>query len=319
MNARRRTADGRYAREVQPGSGDTLAAATVAAGLVIGAAEHLSPAVAAAQQARHADPERTSMGGNHDAPPPSHPLLPAAASATTDLGTSTVAEAPVSDFPEPVGKGAVLDTAAHALGVLPETVPDGSQGTPSPDTAASSSPPAAEAVQASLSSAAQSISGAMKTLIDHVEGLKAEMPGLSGLQHQFDGLAEDAGRLAQGIASATGAALQPIDLSELLGGPALQALPATADLVTQQLPATLLGAEGPVGIALGNVDSPSVAHDVVQAVPEIAGIDLPQDVSMIVADVAPLQLGFLGQSYTDSGDAHDFGSHGLVSPLHGFI
>jgi hypothetical protein len=35
--------------------------------------------------------------------------------------------------------------------------------------------------------------------------------------------------------------------------------------------------------------------------------------------VAPLQIGFLGQSYTEVADPHDPGSHGMTSMLHGLV
>jgi len=314
MKARRRTADGRYARDTQPATGDTLATATVAAGLVIGAAVQLAPAVAAAHQMPRTDTERTSTGSDHPSPPPAHEQMPVGTLDATNLEAPTVvSHAPAVRVEDSAGP----NSAPHVLGSLPEAIPDGfPPGAPSEATSASD--PTPESLQASLSSAAQSISSAMKTLIDHVEGLKAEIPALSTLQHQFVGLAEDADRLAQEIASVSDAAAQALDLSELLGGPALQTVPHAAGPVTK-LPATLLGAEGPVGAVLENAAPLSTGQDVVQAAPQIAGIDLSHDAAMIFAEAAPLQLGFLGQSYTDSGDAHDFGSHGLVSPLHGFI
>lgn len=318
MKARRRTADGRYARDTQPSTGDTLATATVAAGLVIGAAGQLSPAVAAAQQMPRTDVERTAAGSDHPSPPPAHEPVPVGALDATNLKAATdVSHAPASVTPVPVDDSAELNTAPHRPGALPEAIPDGLQAA-APSEATSASVPAPESLQASLSSIAQSISSAMKTLIDHVEDLKAEMPTLSTLQQQFDGLAQDADRLAQEIASVSDAAAPAPDLSELLGGPALLTVLHTAGPVTE-LPATLLGAEGPLGAALGNTAPMSTIQDVTPAAPQVSGIDPPHDAAMAVAEVAPLQLGFLGQSYTDSGDAHDFGSHGLVSPLHGFI
>lgn len=315
MKAKRRTADGRFARDTQGSAAESVAAATVAAGLVIGAAEHLSPSVVAAQQAQRHDIERTTTAADHAAPAPVQEAQAAAPSAMEEAGT-TASHALATESSAPTSDGAALDTAPHMLGALPDAVAVAAHDAPSAE-AGSTLAPAPESVHATLSSAAESISSAMKTLIDHVEGLKGEMPGLATLQHQFDGLAENASHLAQEIASAAGATANPIDLSELLGGPTLQIVPHATDFVADQLPPALLGAEVP-DAASGLVST------VVAAVPQVAALELPHDPGphdpgTIVAELAPLQLGFLGQSYTDSGDTHDVGSHGLVSPLHGFI
>jgi hypothetical protein len=331
MKAKRRSADGRFARDTQGATAESIAAATVAAGLVLGAAEHLSPTVAAAQQVRLPDMERSTLA-DHAPPPPAQEAAQAAASAVTSHDAATVeAPAPSAQSSAPASDTAALDTAPHTLGPLPEIGADTGREARSSDAAAASSADAPslsspELVHASLSSAADSISSAMKTLIDHVEGLKGEMPGLATLQHQFDGLAENASHLAQEIATAAGATMSglthPLDLSELLGGPATPAVPGTADFALGELPPSILGAEVPGAETLGQVASGlapvSVAYDIVSAAQTAMPVDVPNDPGTVVSEVAPLQLGFLGQSYTDSGDMHDL-SHGLVSPLHGFV
>jgi hypothetical protein len=312
MKAKRRTADGRFARDTQGTAAETIAAATVAAGLVIGAAEHLSPAVAVAQQAQRSDTARTGTADHvapHSGPAETaHAVAPAMTELAADAAAS---HAPSSDSPATTPEKIALDTAPHMLGHLPDAAAETAHAVPYSETGTALAP-APQSVHVTLSSAADSISSAMKTLIDHVEGLKGEMPGLATLQQQFDGLAENASHLAQEIASASGATAHAIDLSELLGGPALQAVPHATDLVADQLPPSLLGAEIPSAISglVPTVGTPE---------PQLAVTDLAHDPGTVVSDVAPLQLGFLGQSYTDSGDTHDFGSHGLVSPLHGFI
>jgi hypothetical protein len=105
----------------------------------------------------------------------------------------------------------------------------------------------------------------------------------------------------------------------VLGGPPLDLGTISAPL---DLPASILGAATD-GVGAGH--GGDAVLPVLSAGPPLEPVHA--DTAMPVVDhvaapaleLPPLQLGFLGQSYTDVVDHHDNGSHSLNSPLHGFI
>lgn len=343
MNAKRRTADGRFARETPVATAaESIGLATVAAGLVIGAYEQLSPAVAAAQQGGRSGADRLGMADHTLQTPPAEAAHAPLAGPPDDTpleaaSIATLAQDGASHAASPPG----IDLGHDMMKSAPDESRDaGSHGSTSGPAERAASEPA-EAAHMALADAAESISTAMKTLLGHVEGLKIGLPGIADLQHQFDGIAEDAGRLAQEISSAAGAGLDGIDLSEILGGPALPVVPETVDALAGSLgdvlspagghsiPATLLGAAEPdavpglpaTGFEIGSVATAALdlPHDAISTRSSGDGIETLTAGELGGLGAPPLQLGFLGQSYTDSGTHHDSGSHGLVSPLHGFV
>lgn len=102
----------------------------------------------------------------------------------------------------------------------------------------------------------------------------------------------------------------------MLGGPPLD-LGAVADsLAADLLPPSILGAHSDAAHA-GEVVQATFNALPIEPVAAI-GSDVLDHAATTVTEVAPLQLGFLGQPYVD---AHhdDGGPHALSSPLHGFI
>jgi hypothetical protein len=109
--------------------------------------------------------------------------------------------------------------------------------------------------------------------------------------------------------------------------PGLPALPAVTETVHQVLDATLpelpvipavpqvldhvLGAASPPDLPAIHTDLPASVLGAADAV-----ID---HVAAPIIEAQPLQIGFLGQSYTEVHDPQDPGSHGLTSMLHGMV
>ena len=93
------------------------------------------------------------------------------------------------------------------------------------------------------------------------------------------------------------------ELPPLPSAPAVPAVPAALDHV--------LGAAAPPDLPAVHTDVPTTVLGASEPVVD--------HVAAPVVDTPPLQIGFLGQSYTDVHDMHDLGVHGMPSMLHGMV
>jgi hypothetical protein len=159
----------------------------------------------------------------------------------------------------------------------------------------------------------------MGALVEQMRSLSASsdvMPSL--VQHATD-IGDIAGQMLQEISSS---ASKGIDgLSEVLGGPRLDLVTSSGPSDLQGLPASILGAVTNVaGTGHDNNGGLPVFHAApLESLHVDAAVPVADHAPPTIVEIPPLQLGFLGQSYTDVADHHDNGSHSLTSPLHGFI
>jgi hypothetical protein len=196
----------------------------------------------------------------------------------------------------------------------------------------------------------------MRTLADHVQASTPDTDQVSSMIHHVGTIADSASALASdlgvpslpslpGLPSVTATVDHVLGAASLPELPSLSSATATVDHALQavslpELPllpavtATVDHALAPVP-ELPALPSVSTMLDHVlgaAALPDISAIhaDLPaavlgatapvvDHVAAPIVEAAPLQIGFLGQSYTDVNDPHDLGSHGIGSMLHGLV
>lgn len=161
------------------------------------------------------------------------------------------------------------------------------------------------------------IDKAMNTLVDQSKALPTSIDGISSLVQHATDIGAIAGRMVDEISSTVLKGFE--GLSEVLGGPPLE-------LGTIGSPLDLPGIDPasrhrwhwrePCGDAVLPMLNAASLPDPVHADATMPVVD---HVAAAAVELPPLQLGFLGQSYTDVADHHDDGSHSLTSPLHGFI
>lgn len=325
MKARRRLSDSRLSRDtVDAGTAEAVAFGTMAAGLIIGAMEQLTPAWTVTARYGHAADRPPSADGHADV-----------AAQVAQAGTATLDHAlplrevthhadlqPQAPDAEPQHAEPAASPSAELLPMLvpthemasdPAVVP-GPPAEPIEKPPASTEPATPETAIAGI---AQHISTAMDTLVDQIKALPTSIEGLSTLVQHATDIGAIAGQMVEEISSA---ALKGVEgLSEVLGGPPLDLGTISAPL---DLPASILGAatDG-IGASHGGdavlpVLNTASLHEPLHADTAMPVVD---HVTAPVTELPPLQLGFLGQSYTDVVDHHDNGSHSLNSPLHGFI
>jgi hypothetical protein len=313
MKPRSRTPDGRFAREVPDGMIDAVALGTVAAGLVVGAADHLPAA-----NARPAD--------HHAAPAVVPPLPEAAAAAAAPVAPShgAVEAGPaVPHFDGPAEKAAVTQT--HSVELDRPAALDDPVALES-SVAAPSAPAEGQHIDAApplhetLASIADTFSSAMKTLVDHVQVSTPEPDHLSSVLQHLGTMADSAVALAGEIVPTSMPALP-----ELPALSPITSISATVDHVLDAVALPSLPAMPSVPQVLDHVlgapslpDLPALHTDLPASVLGAAEATFDHLVAPIV-EAAPLQIGFLGQSYTEVGDPHDPGSHGMTSMLHGLV
>jgi hypothetical protein len=331
MKARRRLSDGKLSRDAaDAGAADAVAFGTMAAGLVIGAMEQLAPAWSVTARYGHGA-DRPSSVAHADVVTPA-----AQAGAVTLDHALPIREATHQADLQPPAADAEPRHADPAGGSFAETSPinlpthevpsdpdhvAATAATPGPadqhiekPAASIESPPAPEAAIAGI---AQHISEAMDTLVDQIKALPTSIDGLSTLVQHATDIGAIAGQMVEEISSA---ALKGVEgLSEVLGGPPIDLGTISAPL---DLPASILGAV---------TDGIAASHDGDAVLPVLntaplqepvhadAAMPVVDHVAAPIVELPPLQLGFLGQSYTDVADHQDNGSHSLNSPLHGFI
>ena len=344
MKSRSRAPDGRFMREVPDGTIDAIALGTIAAGLVVGAADRV-PAANAARADHHA--------AANVAPP-----LPEAA--------ATHAAAP-----PPLAHASAVEAAAHVDGLssataVAQTLPTGDE----PSAAAPSSavepthtdtpPPLHEA----LATIADSFSSAMKTLADHVQANAPEPDQMSSVIQHVGAMADSALALANDLGAPTlpslpelpllsfvtdtvDHTLQAVSFPEL---PSLPSVPTTVDHALQvvslpelpslssvtstvdqavaaslpELPALPSVPTAPATLdhVLGSATAPDLPSGHTDLPATVLGASEPvvDHIAAPVVEAPPLQIGFLGQSYTDMHDPHDpGGAHGMPSMLHGMV
>jgi hypothetical protein len=291
MKPRSRTSDGRFARELPDGTIDAVALGTMATGLVLGAVDHLPVA-----QARTAD--------SHLAPFTGTPL-PAASGIPH-------AEAPAHDGPSvPTSTGATVSQALHnetTTTALPE---------PSRESLQTDAPPA---LHETLASVADTISSAMKTLVEQVQAGGPQSEALSSVLPHVSAMADSAAALAHDIAvtfappsfeAPSFSSLSTLPelpalhlelpaLDQILGAATAPELPALDEVLGAATHAAAFDADLPASV----LGAPEAAFDHLAAP---------------IVESAPLQIGFLGQSYTESVDSHDASQHGMPSLLHGLV
>jgi hypothetical protein len=334
MKARRRavdgkSGDGKSGREAMAdGSIEAVALGTMAAGLVMGAVEKLSPGSVAADRHRQDAGHLPPSAGQSDAAAPVE-AVPVEATPVTQVAAadhqlhipdvihdrtiqpdipphSATAEQPQVesiDPPDPASnamQGGTEVSLAHAAPALDAMTP-----------------------QEAIAGLAQHISSTMDALVEQMRSLPTDFEALSSLINHATDIGNIAGQMVNEI-SAT--AVKGIEgLSEVLGGPPVDLGAATSPL--NMLPASILGAAADtVGAGPGG-DQALPMLKAAALEPVVHADILHPDLAMPVLDHAtapapetpPLQLGFLGQSYTDVVDHHDNGSHSLTSPLHGFL
>jgi|GEM_PF-5763554 len=319
MKARRRavdgkSGDGKSGREaVVDGSIEAVALGAMAAGLVMGAVEKLSPAAVAAnrhgQDAGHLPPSVGQSG----------------AAAAVEAAPASVTEVRAADHPLNV------PDAVHDEIIQPAIPPDSAQ-VESIDQFAAQPPSSVHLSSATLldtmtpqeaiADLAQQISSTMDALVEQMRSLPTDFEAMSSLIHHATDIGNIAGQMVNEISATTLRGIE--ELSEVLGGPPADLGAATGAL--NMLPASILGAAtDAVGAGPGGDAALPIFN---AAAPEpLPAAALPADLALPVLDHAvapatelpPLQLGFLGQSYTDVVDPHDNGSPSLTSPLHGFI
>jgi len=335
MKARRRLSDGRLSRDAADGAAaDAVAFGTMAAGLVIGAMDQLAPAwsvTARYGQGVDRPSSAVTQAGVAAQVPHADAVTPGHALPLREL-THHVDLQPHASDAEPWHAAPAVSPSAEMLPMLVsahDTAPEPARGSAAaavPDPAAEHiEKPAAEiepappaiAPETAIAGIAQHISEAMDTLVDQIKALPTSIDGLSTLiQHATD-IGAIAGQMVDEISSA---ALKGVEgLSEVLGGPSLDLGTISTPL---DLPASILGAatDG-IGASHGGDAVLPVLNTASLQEPVHADAAMPvvDHVAAPVMELPPLQLGFLGQSYTDVVDHHDNGSHSLNSPLHGFI
>jgi hypothetical protein len=335
MRSRSRTPDGRFAREIPDGTIDAIALGTVAAGLVVGAADHV--------------PSANAAPADHHATPPIVPPLPEAA-ATHAAASPPPAHASSVELPSHVDG---LSAATAVAQTLPTTDEPLVAPSPSVDATHADTPPP---LHETLATIADSFSSAMKTLADHVQSNAPEPDQLSSVIQHVGAMADSAVALANdlgapalpslpelpllpSVTATVDHALGAVSLPEL---PSLPSVEATVDYALQavslpelpsltstidhalqapslpELPAASASLDHALGAA-SPPDLPPVHTDVPAAV-----LGAPEPVvdhlAAPVVEAPPLQIGFLGQSYTDMYDPHDLGGvHGMGSMLHGMV
>jgi hypothetical protein len=340
MKDRRRLSDGKLSRDaVDTGTAEAVAFGTMAAGLVIGTMEQLAPAWSVTARYGHGVDPASSAAGNGSAAIPAAEAVQVAHAdvATLDHAAPFREMAHQADLQpqapaEPGHEEAAGDspsgssaTATPAHDLSPEPVGDATAAAASGPAHGDAERPAASAEPAPLTTApeaaiagiAQHISEAMDTLVDQMKALPTGIEGISSLVQHATDIGAIAGQMVNEISSA---ALKGVEgLSEVLGGPPLDLGTISAPL---DLPASILGAAtdgvgaghgGDAVLPILNVGPPLEPAHADTAMPVVDHVAGP------ALELPPLQLGFLGQSYTDVVDHHDNGSHSLNSPLHGFI
>lgn len=344
MKARRRLSDGKLSRDaMDAGTAEAVAFGTMAAGLVIGAMEQFAPAWSVtaryghgvdrpSSNVTHAD--MASQAAQADAEALGHalpfrelthqvdvqPQAPDAEPRHVEPATSSSAEllpiiVPTHEMAsEPErGTAAAAVPAATPAAAVPAAAAEHIE---KPAVAIEPAPPPI-APETAIAGIAQNISEAMDTLVDQIKALPTSIDGLSTLVQHATDIGAIAGQMVDEISST---ALKDVEeLSEVLGGPPLDLGTITAPL---DLPASILGAatDG-IGASHGGDAVLPVLNTIPLLEPVHADVAMPvvDHVAAPVMELPPLQLGFLGQSYTDVADHHDTGSHSLTSPLHGFI
>jgi hypothetical protein len=335
MKARRRLSDGKISRDaVDAGAAEAVAFGTMAAGLVIGSMEQLAPAWSVTARYGHGVDRPSSAathtdvateGAQSDAVTLDHALPFREPAHHADLQPQAPDAEPRDAEP---GSGASAEMLPIVM-PMHEMAPDQERGA----TAAAASGPADEhidkvaasvesvalptAPETAIAGIAQNISEAMNTLVDQIKALPTSIDGISSLVQHATDIGAIAGQMVDEISSTV---LKGVEgLSEVLGGPPLELGTIGTPL---DLPASILGAatDG-IGASQGGDAVLPMLNTASLPDPVHADAAMPvvDHVAAAVVELPPLQLGFLGQSYTDVADHHDNGSHSLTSPLHGFI
>jgi hypothetical protein len=308
MKARRRAVDGKSGREVAAdGSIEAVALGTMAAGLVMGAVEKLSPGAIAADRHRQDTGHLPSS------------VAQSSAAAPVEAAPAPVTQVAAADHPLNVPDAAGERPQVESIDQIAAQPPDPASNAIHDEVPATQAATALEAMtpQEAIAGLAQHISTTMDALVEQMRSLPTDFEAMSSLIHHATDIGNIAGQMVNEISATT---LKGIEgLSEVLGGPPVDLGAATGPL--NMLPPSILGAAAD---AVGAGPGGDAALPILNAA---ALAPLPADLALPVLDHAavpatempPLQLGFLGQSYTDVVDPHDNGSHSLTSPLHGFI
>ena len=219
---------------------------------------------------------------------------------------------------------------------------------------------ASEAIEPTATAVVQPVFAVVDSLLHPAQSLPDAIGNLASLTHVFSGASdaiEPAVTAAvQPVFDAVGSLLDPVEspleaigissesavqrivdapssvtshgidlLSEVLGGPPSDPATSGGTSDLRALPATILGAATNTASAGdgGHAATPAVDTTLPEPLHTDTHIDtasMPDHAAAPVADVPPLQLGFLGQSYVDAADHHhDAGSHGMNSLLHGLV
>jgi hypothetical protein len=240
------------------------------------------------------------------------------------------ANAPAGETASHADGLSTVTAAAQALSA--ESDPAVAMPTPSADASPADTPPLHEA----LGAFADTISSAMQTLADHVQAHGAQADDLSPVLQHVGAMADSAAAMVNDIAAAAMPALPPLPsmtetVDHVLDGTPLPELPAvssvaqTADHALEAASLPELPAIPAVPQALDHVlgagaapDLPAIHTDVPASM--LGAADAAVDhVAAPIVEAQPLQIGFLGQSYTEVHDPHDLGSHGMGSMLDGIV
>ncbi|MBI3196521.1 MAG: hypothetical protein HYZ40_03205 [Rhodospirillales bacterium] len=347
MKARRRavdgkSGDGRSGRDAVDGSVEAVALGTMAAGLVMGAVEKLSPGAAAAdrhrQDAGHLPPsvgqsDAAAIVGAAPAPvtpvwAADHPLnvpdathdgtVRAAIQPDSAAGKSSHVES-IDQFMAPP-PSALASSAPSSLGSAPDPASNAIRDGAEVPAAHAATALGAMTPQEAIAGLAQQISSTMDALVEQMRSLPTDFEAMSSLIHHASDIGNIAGQMVNEISATTQPGIE--GLSEVLGGPPADLGAATSPV--SMLPASILGAAtDPAGAETGAAALPllgAAALEPLQAGPLQGDLAMPAlDHAAMTATEMPPQLGFLGQSYTDVVDHHDNGSPSLTSPLHGFV